>query len=202
VYPRNLSVGVNKSITYDAGIDIQGTGRLQAQFEPGATYTEVPVDVRCGLGARLVSESDNLEVDKTGWVLQQFDKPGTIHWSWTVKAKKLGASTLRLELRPAVSVAEGGYVVPAEDGRFSPTSTFATQVQVEGSLLQHVYAWWDENWPKIVGIGTALGAAIAGVLAWIEKLKKQRAETTAPRSAQQASAARRGKSKSAARRRG
>jgi hypothetical protein len=198
VYPRILSIELNESATYDAGIDIRGsgTGNLRAQFDPAQTYAEVPVDVRCGLGARLVSDSDSLEVDKTDWHFQQFDQPGTTHWSWTVKAKKAEGATLRLELRPAVAVAEGGYVVPAEDGKYSPTSGFTTQVQVEASPLQHLYAWWDENWPKIVGIGAALGAAIGGVLAWIEKLKKQRGEAGATRSSQQASAARRGKSKS------
>jgi hypothetical protein len=200
VYPRTLSIKLNESTTYDAGIDIQGTGTggLRAQFDPSQTYTDVPVDVRCGLGARLVSESDNLEVDKTDWLLQEFDKPGTIHWSWTVKAKKVKGGTLRLELRPAVAVAEGGYVVPAEDEKDSPTTGFTTQVQVEASPLEHLYAWWDENWPKIVSIGVALGAAIAGVLTWIEKIKKQRAEAKAPPSTQQPTAAGRRESRSAA----
>src|SRR5690348_14242053 len=107
-YPRTLSISYEDKTTYDAGIDLTGMGGLSDQFNPAGTYTNVPTDVRCGLGARLVSLSDGLDITPTNWILHQFDDPGVVRWSWTVAARKAKDGEVRLELRPAVAVSGGG----------------------------------------------------------------------------------------------
>jgi hypothetical protein len=104
-------------------------------------------------------------------ILQNFDTPGELRWAWNIKGKVPGDYSVALQLRPAVAVRDGGYVVPAGESP-SPTTTFTTQVSVTGTALEQFYAFWDKHWPKIVPIVTTLGAALLGVRAWFRKLRR------------------------------
>lgn len=174
-YPASLVVELDKTVPYRAGIDITGGSDLKARLslDDDVEVSSLAVDVRCGLGARLVSANSSVEVDETEWVMRAFDQPGQVEWSWNVTGQKPGDYLVRLELRPAVAVMNGGYVVPAGDVGSSPVTTLPTRVEVTATWLQHLYLWWDENWGKIVAIGTALGAALLGIRVWVRKLRQR-----------------------------
>jgi hypothetical protein len=169
IYPKTLIVKMDESIDYVAGVDISGGTTLRDRLPANVDYSSSEVDVSCGLGARLVSTSESAVVDQSDWIMQEFDQPGKLQWAWTVKGKKPGDYDLRLELRPAVAIVRGGHVVPAGDG--NNTAVFPTKLTVTATSMQKLYLWWDANWVKLVGIVTALGAALLGVLAWVRKVR-------------------------------
>ena len=174
VFPKTLTVKLDESVTYLAGVEIQGGTDLERRLNADGNYSNEPVAVRCGLGAKLTSASDGVQIDESDWVMQRFEEPGTVEWSWLVKGKKPGAHDLTLQLRPAVAVVGGGYVVPAGDSS-TPTANFTTKLDVTATALQDLYLWWDANWGKIVAIGSALGAAVLGVLTWVRRLRTREA---------------------------
>lgn len=169
-YPQNLTVDLGGSTTYQAQVDISPGAQQQL---PPAGDTAANVQVSCGLGARLEAVGDSVTVNQSDWTLEQFAQPGIAQWSWTVKAVKPGDAQVRLDLRPAVAVKDGGYVVPAENS-VTNTLHFTSAVQVHMTWTQGFYAWWDANWSKLTAIVAGIGAAIAAVLAW---LRKQRGES-------------------------
>jgi hypothetical protein len=169
-FPQALTVKLEESRTYAAGIDISGSNDLRDRLPNDIIYGEAPVEVRCGLGARLKSTSPMVQVDETDWVMLEFDETGQLQWTWTITGKKPGDGDLNLELRPAVAVIDGGYVVPAGDTD-SPTTVFHTKLEVTATWTQHLYLWWDANWGKLSGIVIAIGAAVAGSRAWLRKFR-------------------------------
>jgi hypothetical protein len=167
VYPSTLRLDMDEATTYRAGVAIDGGADLQAQL-PGSS--SVAVDVRCGLGARLSSPDGSIEIDEADWMLQEFEEPGVVRWTWNVKAGEPGDHELLLELRPAVAVVDGGYVVPSASTGSSTTTAFTTAVHVEATFVERVSRWWDENWETIATVAAGVGAAVAGLVAWLRKM--------------------------------
>jgi hypothetical protein len=178
-FPSALNVKMEESRAYVAGIDISGSNDLRDRLPNDISYTEASVDVRCGLGARLESTSPIAQVDETDWIMLEFDATGKLQWTWKITGKKPGSTDLKLELRPAVAVVDGGLVVPAGDTT-TPTTVFGTKLQVTATWTQHLYSWWEDNWGKLTGIVAAIGGAAVGVRAWMHKFRGPREATTAP----------------------
>jgi hypothetical protein len=166
VYPGTLTVELDQAVAYRAGVAISGAADLQAQL-PGSTA--VPVDVRCGLGARLTSPDGTIEVDEADWMLQEFDQPGMVRWAWNVTGTEPGDHELLLELRPAVAV-EGALVVPGGSTGPMTTTAFVTAVHVDATMIERMSVWWDDNWDTITTIAAGLGAAIAGLIVWLRNM--------------------------------
>ncbi|MCH6170907.1 hypothetical protein [Pseudonocardia alaniniphila] len=179
LYPEKLSVELDESVSYIAGIDVSGGSQLRERLPDDVSYSDVPLEVRCGLGARLVSTTSAAEVDKSDWLLQEFDETGKLQWAWTVTGKKPGDHTLRLELRPAVAVVGGGYVLPAGDSPASQVVMLETDLQVTSTFLQNVYLWWDTNWDKIALIAAGLGGAVLAVRRFLKNLRDGSEDTSA-----------------------
>ncbi|WP_433296916.1 hypothetical protein ACQPZQ_17265 [Pseudonocardia sp. CA-142604] len=171
LYPKELSVKLDESVSYIAGIDVSGGSQLRERLPDGVPYSDVPLEVRCGLGARLVSTTSSAEVDKSDWQLQEFDETGKLQWAWTVTGKQPGDHALRLELRPAVAVVGGGYVLPAGESPASQVVMLETDLHVTSTFLQNVYIWWDTNWDKIALIAAGLGAAVLAVRRFLKNLR-------------------------------
>ena len=166
-YPTALTIPLEGATTYQARVDIDSG--VQAPPGPGQDTAVVPLLVRCGIGARLVSLGDSISVENEDWSLAEFDQPGFVQWSWTVKATAPDDAQVRLELRPAVVTADGHHVVPAGDPTRAATSTFTTDVQVEASWPQHVDIWWTDNWDTVTTIAAGLGAAVLTLITWLKK---------------------------------
>jgi hypothetical protein len=171
LFPEELSVKLDESVSYIAGIDVSGGSQLRERLPDSVSYSDVPLEVRCGLGARLVSTTSSAEVDKSAWLLQEFDETGKLQWAWTVAGKKPGDHVLRLELRPAVAVVGGGYVLPAGESPASQVVMLETDLHVTSTFLQNVYIWWDTNWDKIAVIAAGLGAAVLAVRRFLKNLR-------------------------------
>ena len=138
------------------------------------------LQVRCGIGARLVGIGSSVSVDDGDWFLLEFGEPGAVQWDWTVTAKAPRDAELRLELRPAVAAVDGSYTVPAEANTNTATTSFTTDVHVRTSAIKQVGTWFDDNWPIITAIAVALGGAVLGLIAWVKKLRGAIAPPTAP----------------------
>jgi hypothetical protein len=172
LFPERLSVKLDESVSYIAGIDVSGGSQLRERLPGDVSYADVPLEVRCGLGARLVSTTSSAEVDKSDWQLQEFDATGKLQWAWTVTGKKPGDHALRLEFRPAVAVVGGGYVLPAGESPASQVVMLETKLHVTSTFLQNVYLWWDTNWDKIALIAAGLGAAVLAVRRFLKNLRE------------------------------
>jgi len=177
-YPRTLDIDLDESRTYTARIDIRPGA--QEQPAPDAQTGTADLQVRCGIGARLVAVGSSVSVDDGDWFLQQFGEPGTVQWDWTVTATAAPDAELRLELRPAVAAVDGSYTVPAEANANTTTTSFTTDVHVRTSAIQQVGGWFDDSWPIITAVAVALGGAILGFIAWVKKLRAAIAPPTAP----------------------
>jgi hypothetical protein len=168
-YPRTLDIDLDDSRTYTARIDIRPGAQQQPPPDPQTATADL--QVRCGIGARLVAVGSSVAVDDGEWFLLEFGEPGTVQWDWTVSATAPRDAELRLELRPAVATLDGRYTVPAESNPNTATISFTTDVHVRSSAIQQVGTWFDENWPVVTTVAVALGGAVLGLIAWIKKLR-------------------------------
>ena len=80
-----------------------------------------------------------------------------------------GDHPLRLELQPAVSTGASMLLQPSDNSPY--TSSYVTQLHVKAGLIPRSLEWWDKNWPIILKITAALGAAVLAFLAWILKVR-------------------------------
>lgn len=169
-YPHDVDVPLAGSRNYRARIDI--SPGAQDRPAPDADTAAVPLEVRCGIGARLVPVGTSVDVDDQDWVLLEFGEPGTVEWNWTITAGEPRDAQVRLELRPAVALVDGGYTVPAEDTNpGTTTTTFTTDVHVQTSLLQRAGTWVTDSWPVITSVAVALGGGILALLTWGKKVR-------------------------------
>lgn len=166
-YPMEMSVSVGGAASYNAAIDIRSDPLPADQVIDIVSGTARSEDVRvkCTVAAKLTSVGDALVVAQhgnqtdAGWILQQFTPTGVVEWSWTVDALKPGHEQLRLELRPAIVLADD-----AGDLEYASQSvgSFVTQVHIQASPLQLVAHWFEVNWPLVLSITGALTAASVG----------------------------------------
>lgn len=168
-YPQTLDIDLDDSRTYTARIDIRPGAQQQPPPDPETATADL--QVRCGIGARLVSIGSSVTVDDSEWFLLEFGEPGVVQWDWTVSATAPRDAELRLELRPAVATLDGRYTVPAESNPNTATISFTTDVHVRSSAIQQVGTWFDENWPIVTTVAVALGGAVLGLVAWVKKLR-------------------------------
>lgn len=170
-FPQSVTVPLDQSATYRASIDIRPGA--QAQPAPEKGVRTAAVEVRCGLGARLVRLGDNVSIENEGvWQLREFDTPGVVEWAWDIKASKPENAGVRLEMRPAVAVVGGGRVVPANDDSRAPTVSFDSDIVVDASLVDQADFFADNSWPKIVGIATLLGGALIALITFAWKFAR------------------------------
>jgi len=168
-YPRTLDIDLDDSRTYTARIDIRPGAQQQPPPDPETATADL--QVRCGIGARLVSIGSSVTVDDSEWFLLEFGEPGVVQWDWTVSATAPRDAEVRLELRPAVATLDGRYTVPAESNPNTATISFTTDVHVRSSAIQQVGTWFDQNWPVVTTVAVALGGAVLGLIAWVKKLR-------------------------------
>lgn len=169
-YPGSLVLRLAQESTYEATLDIR-PGAVD-QPAPGGAAGSADVQVGCGVGARLDAQGESIVVEDEGeWVYREFSTPGLSQWSWTVRSTRPQDATIRLELRPAVPVSGGGYVVPANDVPGVQTAGFTTEVQVQAGLVDEASFWTTTMWPKIVAVAAAAGAALLGLIAWVQKMR-------------------------------
>lgn len=184
-YPGELPMKLDESATYAASVDVRDNPMPVGTVIPGPSPQIAPIGVRCVLNARLVPPADNsLDVDAKGWTERRFSPTGAVTWTWWVTAHAPDEHDLRLELEPAVAT-DGG-VLPASD-----TSPYivdlTTHVHVDANAFERGTYWWQKNWPVIVGIVGAIGAAVLGLLKWWSDLRdavvglRRRRERAAPK---------------------
>jgi hypothetical protein len=170
-YPGTLTVGLDSSSSYIATVNIgpDAASGPPPRKIPGSSPERRPVWLQCAVAARLTTTGDNLDIDEDDWVVRTFTPSGVLDWNWSLNGRKLGSQDVRLELQPAVAIAEGGeFDIPD-----SPTQTagFVTTVTVTGSWPQLAGKWWGENWPVLAGIAAALGAAVIALVRWRNEVR-------------------------------
>lgn len=175
-YPKELSISVNESVTYNAAVDVR-EDPLPADeviVVAGKSGSE-QIAVRCTVAAKLVAVGDFMRVDNSEeWVSQDFTPLGVAEWSWSVSADKPVDQELRLVIRPAVLTAgaNGGllYTQGSGDSSYADTSeaTIVTEVKVRGTLLEQLAFWLETQWLLLVAIAGTLAAGVAGFRKWIQ----------------------------------
>jgi hypothetical protein len=163
-YPSAFRVMLNDEFFYQASVDVRDSPAEPGKTLPGQPEPlGVPVAVKCEVAARLVAASDDLTVDDKDWRARAFTPTGVIDWTWVVNGVKLGRHELRLEIQPAVRLEDGVLLV----GDDSPAiSSFLSSVDVEGSPIQVVGAWVEDNRGPIVSVAGVIGVAVLAVLTW------------------------------------
>lgn len=165
-----MTIKVGDSENYNAALDVRSVP-LPAdeviETEPGAATSE-NVLVKCTLAARLRAVGETLTVDDPasdngGWVVQEFTPTGVLEWSWTVTAEKPADAELRLDIRPAIAIAAA-----AEDLVYATQSStsFNTDVIVDGNLLSRSAYWFEGNWGYVLAIAVPVGIAATALLRW------------------------------------
>lgn len=167
-YPALLRVDLDDSVTYVAALDVTADAPPPTQV-PGPSPTSAPVDVRCGVSARLVPLGDGLAVDEEGWVDRAFTPTGVVRWSWAVHADEPGDDDVRIELRPAVAV--GDDVVTG-----AAVAEYVTAVDVRTPFVRSLGDWWVAYWGTIALVAAGLGAAVLGLRGWWRKVRHGTAE--------------------------
>jgi hypothetical protein len=86
-YPRSLRVPLGQEAMYEASLDIRPDAEQQPA--PNADTQIATIEVRCGVGARLVGLGESVAVEDEGeWIYLQFDNPGVFEWAWVIRATK------------------------------------------------------------------------------------------------------------------
>jgi hypothetical protein len=150
-------------------VDINAGAQDQPPPDEGTAADNI--QVKCGVAARLVALSDNVQVDSEDWVLREFDQPAVVEWDWSVTAVKTHPTQVRLELRPAIADADGRHIVPAAEDNTDLTAGSDVDVTVTATRMERFYDWWDENWGPLKGILAALGVGIIGCLGFLAKVR-------------------------------
>jgi len=155
--------------TYRVEVDIDASGMQQSP--PNGDMRVANLQVRCGIGARLTSVTQDLVIEDEGdWLKREFDTSETVEWVWTFHANRAGVAQVRLDFRPAVEVVQGGRVVPGNEDSGILTETYTSNIAVETAVLDAADNWFKNDFPKICGIATIIGAAVIALIAWVRKL--------------------------------
>lgn len=171
-YPLSLPVQLGQEATYEASLDIR-PGAVQ-QPAPNADTQVATVEVRCGVGARLIGLANSITVeDENEWVYLQFDTFGVFQWTWTIQATEPEDSQVRLELRPAVAVSGGGFVVPGNDDPRAPTVSYISDIDVQAGLVEEADFFASDSWPKIARMAAIAGAALLALVAFYWQLRRK-----------------------------
>jgi hypothetical protein len=156
---------------YEASLDIRPDAEQQPA--PNADTQIATIEVRCGVGARLVGLGESVAVEDEGeWIYLQFDNPGVFEWAWVIRATKPEDSQVRLELRPAVAVSGGGFVVPGNDDPRAPTIGFESDIDVQAGLVDQADTFASDNWPKIARIVGIIATALLALVAFYWKFRR------------------------------
>ena len=168
-YPGTLTIRLHQMATYRVKVDIDASGRQQSP--PSDEMRVADLQVRCGIGARLTSVNKSLAIEDGGdWIKREFDTTETVEWVWTVHADRAGAAQVRLDFRPAVEVMHGGRVVPGNEDSGILTETYTSNITVDTAVLDAADNWFKNDFPKIGGITTLIGAAVIALVTWVRKL--------------------------------
>ena len=160
---------------------------------PGPTPGSATVQVACVLNARLIPPQDQSlavdgksAVDEKDWVFRQFDSAGVVDWTWWVTGLRPGDHVLALQVRPAVQVGKDG---PMQGDDSKIVSRVTTVHILPGGVVDRIGYWYDHDYPVLKKVGTGIGAALIGLLAFSRKLreavtnvfkKKEQAGATGP----------------------
>jgi hypothetical protein len=155
---------MHETTTFDAALDIREIPAEPQDVISASDAAQEPVTVRCLVAARLVAVGDGMEVTTPdealdgGWAYQRFTDLGVVEWAWSVEPLVPEAQQLRLELRPA---AEGDDVLQVSS---SATARYVTTVEVDASVLQRVWYWFETDWKLLTAVAGVVGAALIGLL--------------------------------------
>jgi hypothetical protein len=179
-YPKDVRLDVGETKSYVAVVDIRENPAPSDEVLPVQGGESTPVAVQCALAARLSPQGDGLRVDEPDWVLRTPTPAGVVNWSWSVTGLKPKGHDLKLELQPAVKIANGLLMVRNTEPM---VSSYVTTVNVEGTVIEDFGQWWNENWPILAAIAGATAAGVLALVKWggdlgqslIEALGKWRA---------------------------
>jgi hypothetical protein len=172
-YPSKLSVRVQKSVIYNAAVDLRDDPLPPDKvidISSGEPAGE-PISVRCRLAAKLLPVGDHIKVNGASegeWMPRQFTPSGVVEWSWSVTAEKPVDQQLRLALVPAVLIDGGNYAYSSDS-----EASLTTEVSVEGTLIEEVSYWFETQWPLLAGISVVLAVAISASWRWIREQIKE-----------------------------
>ncbi|WP_133247558.1 hypothetical protein [Arthrobacter sp. H-02-3] len=178
-YPKELSIAVNDSVTYNAAVDIRDAP-LPADdviVASGSTGFE-RIDVKCRLAARLTAVGAGIKIDGDSvMVNQEFTPLGVVEWSWSVTAIQPVDQELRLEVRPAILVTrEDPDPNPERLYATDTEASFVTPVKVRATEIDHLKYWFDNQWPLLLGIASALSVAYSVFRKWFRDQFRPAAE--------------------------
>lgn len=169
-YPATMILSLGKAAMYNVAIDVRDVPALPETEIDADDPTAEPVLVKCGVSARLFAVDDGIEVadniDGTsadGWDFRSFGPTGTVEWSWDVTARTPEDHTLRLVLRPSLSVM-GQTTYPGQ-------TDFTTKVSTTASSIEQLSNWFDTQFSLLKAMGVALGVAILGFLGFSQQVR-------------------------------
>ncbi len=135
---------------------------MQAQVDLGAIVT-----------AQLRGDSDQVQITPLTSDTQAVTSLANTRWSWSVRAKRPGQTTLTLDVFDDVTV----------DGRDTlyQIQTYTTQFPVQISPLSALKWQFEQIDPiwQALGLGTPV-ALIVGLIGWIRRPRKAAAASPAP----------------------
>jgi hypothetical protein len=160
-YPKSLDIDVNDSQAYVAVLDLSGEG--SPELIPNGAPTGTAIAVQCEVTAQLIVPPDgSLRITDSGDNSRKLAPTGRAQWSWSVTALKPGNHDLQLAIQPALVVDRTVYQSDPSTQRL----TFVTDVNGHASFWQSVGFWASDNWPPILAVATAVGAATVGLVKW------------------------------------
>lgn len=174
-YPATLRADLDQTVTYQAVVTLEESDLAAEEVVtiPEGDAAERQIRVQCVVGARLLPVGDEVMVDEDpealggGWVNRRFTGSGSVDWSWTVTPTVPEDQQVQLQLRPTLAIDDGTQTIPA-----SSVTTFVTTIDVQGTLVQRVAHWFDQEWPRVTGVALALGLAVLAVLTWWHRVRK------------------------------
>lgn len=191
VYPRTLTVALNRGASFQAAIDASGSAPPPEVVIDSPDAQQADIVVQCVVGARLVSTGRDVEVDTPdsdsdgGWRYLQFGPSGIVEWAWTVTPAALGEHELRLELRPAALAVAGGPIVVSRVGEVS----FVSRLTATGSWIDWMAEWTNRQWPLLTaGLLAILGTVLTLVAQFRDAFGSRKATTPDQQPAEEAKA--------------
>lgn len=172
-YPKELTVSLNSSITYNAAVDVRKDPLPADQvinIDKGTAASE-KIFVMCRIAARLLPVGDGITVSSDpaagygGWIYKDFTPLGVVKWSWSFKADIPKNQELQMELRPVTLVQ--GESAPIDSYGSDSQEPFITQVTVKSTIIEAMSYWFDTQWKLLVGIAIVISGAIFAVKKWI-----------------------------------
>jgi hypothetical protein len=171
VYPSEVSALVGETVNYSAAVDVNVVPSPPEEVIDSDEPKTSMVLVQCFIGAKLSPVGEGIEVNESGetddndWRYFPFTAAGLIEWSWDVTPKIPTDQQVRLQLRPAVKVSDGG------SDEYPPTADYVSDVDVKATVTEKLNYWIDTQGKVIGAIFTALVLALVAVLASIEKVR-------------------------------